>query len=72
MNNMAEYEALVLGIKVLKELKAKKVYIYGDFELIINQVKGRYQAKSPRLRSYRNLMLDFLESFKEYHFSVIP
>lgn len=41
-NNMAEYEALVLGLKVLKDLKAKKIYIYGDSGLIINQVKGIY------------------------------
>ena len=69
---MAKYEALVLGLKVLKDLKAKKIYIYGDFELIINQVKGSYQAKHPRLRSYKNLVLDLLESFKQYHLSVIP
>ena len=71
-NNIAEYEALVLGLKVLKDLKAKKIYIYGDLELIINQFKGSYQAKHPRLRSYRNLVLDLLESFKEYNLSVIP
>ena len=71
-NKVAEYEALVLGLKVFKGLKAKKFYIYGDSELIINQVKGSYQAKHPRLRSYRNMVLDLLESFKEYHFSVIP
>lgn len=71
-NNVVEYEALVLGLKVLKGLQAKKVYIYGDSELIINQVKGSYQAKHPRLRSYKKLVLDLLESFKEYHFSVIP
>ena len=40
--------------------------------MIINQVKGNYQAKHPRLRSYRNLVLDLLEIFKEYHLSVIP
>lgn len=35
-NNMVEYEALVLGLKILKGLKAKKVHIYGNSELIIN------------------------------------
>ena len=53
-------------------MKAKNIYIDGDFELIINQVKGSYQAKHPRLRSYRNLVLDLLEDFKEYNFTVIP
>lgn len=44
-NNVVEYEALVLGLKMLKVLKTKKVYIYGDYKLIINKVKGIYQTK---------------------------
>ena len=34
-NNVAEYEALILGLKILKELQAKRVHIYGDAELVI-------------------------------------
>ena len=29
-NNVAKYEALILGIKIMKELQAKRVHIYGD------------------------------------------
>lgn len=71
-NNVVEYKTLVLGLKVLKDIKARKIYIYGDSEFIINQVRGSYQAKNRRLRSYRNMVLDLLEIFKEYHFLVIP
>ena len=59
-NNVAEYEALILGIKMIKKLEIKKVIIYGDLELVINQVKGVYQAKHPRMRAYRNIVLDLL------------
>jgi hypothetical protein len=41
-------------------------------ELVIEKAEGSYQAKHPILRSYRNLVLDLLEGFKEYHLSVIP
>ena len=61
-----------MGLKVLRDLKAKNIYIYGESELIINQVKGSYQAKHQRLRSYINMVLDLLESLKKYHFSSIP
>ena len=71
-NNVAEYEALVLGLRVLKDLKGKLIYIYGDYELVIKQVEVGYQYKHPRLRPYRNLVLDLLEGFKEYHLTVIP
>ena len=71
-NNVEEYEALILGLKVLKELSAKRIDVHGDSELIINQIKGIYQAKHPRLRAYWNLVLDFLEKFPEYNLSTIP
>ena len=57
---------------MLKDLKEKKIYVYGDLEIVINQVKGVYQAKHPRMRAYRNLVPDLLEHFKEYHSSIIP
>jgi ribonuclease HI len=31
---MAEYEALILGLKVLKELGAKRIAMHGDSELL--------------------------------------
>jgi ribonuclease HI len=71
-NNVVEYEALILGLKVLKELGTEKIEVHGDSELIINQVKDIYQEKHPRLRAYTNLVLDLLEKFSEYNLSVIP
>lgn len=71
-NNVAEYEALILGLNILKKLKAKKVYIYGDLKLVINQINGAYQTKHPKLRSYRNLVIDLLENVNEYLPIVLP
>ena len=71
-NNVAEYEALVLGLMALKDLQAKRIDIYGDSELVVKQVHESYQAKRLRLRSYRNLVLDLLEGFKEHQITVIP
>jgi len=34
-NNMAEYEALLLGLKLIRSLGAAKVSILGDSDLII-------------------------------------
>jgi hypothetical protein len=39
---------------------------------VINQVKGIYKTKHPRMREYRNIVLDVLENFTEYNLSVIP
>jgi translation initiation factor 2 beta subunit (eIF-2beta)/eIF-5 len=65
-NNIAEYEQLMLGLKLLKKLSAKRISIRGDSELIIKHIKGEYSAKHPRLRAYMNVVLDFLQCFTEY------
>jgi hypothetical protein len=53
-------------------LGEKKIYVHGYSELLINQVKGVYQTKHPRMRAYRNLVLDLLENFSEYKILVVP
>ena len=39
-NNMVEYEALLLGLKLIKRLGAIRVFVLGDFELIFQHIKG--------------------------------
>ena len=53
-------------------MQAKRVYIYGDSELVLRQVIGTYQAKHPRMRDYINLALDILKCFDEYQIFIIP
>ena len=61
-----------MGLKDLKDLQAQRVGIQGDSELVIRQVHGSYQAKHPRMKSYRNLVLDLMEGFKECQYTIIP
>lgn len=71
-NNIVESEALIIGLKLLKKLGAKRISIQGDSTLIIKQIKGEYSAKHPRLIAYINVVLDFLESFVKYDLSAFP
>ena len=72
-NNVAEYEALLLGLHTLKDLGAKQVQVFGDSELVINQVNDSYQTKHPRMRAYRNEVWDmFGNYFIEHSVKVIP
>jgi ribonuclease HI len=50
-NNIAEYEVLMLSLKLLKKVCAKQIMVRGDSELIIKQIKGEYVAKHPRIRA---------------------
>jgi ribonuclease HI len=72
-NNVAEYEALVLGLRAAKDMGIKEISVFGDAELIIQQVRKIYQAKHPRLRSYRNEVWDLIDSyFLAFNISFIP
>jgi ribonuclease HI len=71
-NNIAEYEALMLGLKLLKRVGAKQIMVRGDSELIIKQIKGEYASKHPHLRAYRNVVLDALRCFTEVDLQVMP
>ena len=41
-NNQAEYQALIKGLELLKEVRADVVQIFGDSLLVINQLAGSY------------------------------
>jgi hypothetical protein len=72
-NNVAEYEALVLGLRAAKDMGIEKISVFGDVELIIQQIRNIYQAKHPRLRSYRNEVWDLIDSFfLAFNISFIP
>ena len=46
-NNMVEYEALLLGLKLVKKLGATRVSVLGDSDLIIQQIKGKFLTMIP-------------------------
>ena len=51
-NNAAEYEALITGLKLAIEVRAKNLKVYSDSQLVVNQVKDAYQVKEPSIVKY--------------------
>jgi ribonuclease HI len=37
-NNVAEYEALVLGLRATREMGIQEVAVFGDAELVVQQI----------------------------------
>jgi len=64
-DNMAEYEALLLGFKLIRALGATKVSILGDSDLVIQQMKGIFVTNDNRLRAYRKATTEILNTFSE-------
>ena len=55
-NNIAEYEALVINIKTTLEWNVTELQVYGDSQLVINQVNDEYNTKDEKLFPYKNLL----------------
>ncbi|MDO8725199.1 MAG: ribonuclease HI family protein [Candidatus Methanoperedens sp.] len=48
-NNIAEWSALIEGLKLAKAHGCKELEVRGDSQLIIRQITGRYKVKSENL-----------------------
>ena len=51
----------------MKDLGAQRIKVFGDSELVINQVNDSYQTKHPRMRAYRNEVWDMIGNFFTEH-----
>jgi ribonuclease HI len=50
-NNVAEYVALLEALQCALNLKATALHVYSDSELVVKQMTGVYDCRSPRLYS---------------------
>ncbi|KAI5335513.1 hypothetical protein L3X38_025646 [Prunus dulcis] len=71
-NNEAEYEALLAGLRLAKELAIKRLAIYSDSQLITNQASGEYMAKHPRMILYLDKVQELLKAFPTFTIQQVP
>jgi ribonuclease HI len=48
-NNVAEYQAFILGLELALNLGVKNLHVSADSLLVVQQLKGAYQVKTPHL-----------------------
>jgi hypothetical protein len=51
-NNVAEYEALVNGLRITVELGVRRLDARGDLQLIIDQVMKNYHCRDQKMEAY--------------------
>jgi ribonuclease HI len=71
-NNVAEYEALLLGLRAARELGATEVEVIGDSELIAKQVTGAYKVKHAGLKPLHRAALEALSAFERWSVRTVP
>lgn len=62
-NNIAEYKALILGLKGALAEGYKDLEVYLDSELLANQINGSYRVKNENLKILMNEVRGLLTSF---------
>jgi len=71
-NNVAEYQALLLGVRRAQELGAEELEVVADSELMIRQLSGSYQVRAPALRELHSEALSLLKAFRKVKLVHVP
>jgi ribonuclease HI len=71
-NNVAEYQAVILGLELAAELMPRRLTIRSDSELMVRQLAGEYKIKAEHLRPLYNQALRLLKPFESVDIQHIP
>lgn len=67
-NNEAEYEALLLGLKLAQRLQAEEVEIVSDSEVVVRQMQGRSRVHSSGLKKLHTQACVAVRPFRRVRF----
>ena len=65
-NNMAEYQALLLGLTEAGKIGATQITVKMDSELIVKQINGLYRVKDQKLKPLYDRANKLLQQFDAY------
>jgi ribonuclease HI len=71
-NNVAEYQALILGLQEAARLGARKLQVFADSELLVRQLNGIYRVKAPHLLPLWRQARHELHRFESHVISHVP
>ncbi|XP_017420406.2 uncharacterized protein LOC108330432 [Vigna angularis] len=71
-NNQAEYEALVAGLELAKDMGARRITCRTDSELVVGQMNGNFQVREERLLRYYQRATELAKAFDKVDIQHIP
>jgi ribonuclease HI len=71
-NNIAEYRALILGLKGALSHGYKSLEVYLDSELLTKQINGSYRIKNENLKVLMKEVRSLLTSFESVQVKHVP
>ncbi|XP_072087116.1 uncharacterized protein [Arachis hypogaea] len=71
-NNQAEYETLLAGLALAKEVGAKVLKVSTDSQVVSSQINGDYQTRDPLLQQYLAKVNELKEGFEHVTIQHVP
>ncbi len=71
-NNVAEYRALLRGLRRAAELGAREVEVINDSELVERQLRGVYKVKHPSMKPLYEEAMSALRGFDRWEVRSVP
>ncbi|MDZ7374766.1 MAG: ribonuclease HI family protein [candidate division KSB1 bacterium] len=71
-NNVAEYRALLCGLRKAMELACTEVEVRSDSELLVKQLDGRYRVRDPKLVPLWKEAVTLMSQFRAVKIVHIP
>ena len=65
-NNETDYEALLAGLGLAKELQMDSLLIFIDSKLAVSQISGEFHAHNDRMAAYLEKVKAELQNFSKY------
>ncbi len=66
-NNAEEYEALIVGLKLARELGVKDLRVFSDSQLVVNQILGDFEARDPTMQEYLRKVRGLTSTLSSFH-----
>jgi len=66
-NNVAEYNALLIGLQLAHEMGVRYLEAYGDSKLVVNQIKGEYEVRHGDLVPYHCAVTEMANLFDGFY-----
>ncbi|GJX78789.1 reverse transcriptase domain-containing protein [Tanacetum coccineum] len=60
-NNKAEYKELLAGLLIAQEMEIRSLAIFADSQLMVNQIKGLFEARQPATKQYLERVKEILK-----------
>ncbi|RDX65933.1 Retrovirus-related Pol polyprotein from transposon 17.6, partial [Mucuna pruriens] len=71
-NNQAEYEALLAGMRLARDLEARVLTAKSDLRLVTGQVNDEYQTRDPQLSKYKDRAVKLAACFEKFKLIHVP